>query len=86
MDNEHAIKAQLVRTALELGVIPTVAAGHHDAEGIAAASGCSPAGMRILLDGLCALGLLRWSEGAYTLTATAEAYLVPGKPTYCAPL
>jgi ubiquinone/menaquinone biosynthesis C-methylase UbiE len=40
--------------------------------------------MRILLDGLCALGLLRWSDRAYTLTSTAAAYLVPGRPTYCA--
>ena len=40
--------------------------------------------MRILLDGLCALGLLGWSEGTYSLTPTSEAYLVPGKPAYCA--
>lgn len=86
VDNDFAIKSHILRTALELEVVPAVAAGHHDAESIAAAAGCSPAGMRILLDGLCALGLLRWSDDAYALTPTAEAYLVPGKPSYCAPM
>jgi ubiquinone/menaquinone biosynthesis C-methylase UbiE len=86
VDNVFVIKAQIVRTALELEVIPAVAAGHRDAESIARATGCSQAGMRVLLDGLCALGLLSWAEGAYALTPTAEAYLVPGKPTYCAPM
>ena len=86
VDDVFAIKTQIVRAALELEVIPAVAAGHRDAESIARATGCSLAGMRVLLDCLCALGLLRWSEGAYSLTPTAEAYLVPGKPTYCAPM
>jgi 2-polyprenyl-3-methyl-5-hydroxy-6-metoxy-1,4-benzoquinol methylase len=84
VDNVLALKAQIVRAALELEVIPAVAAGHRDAERIARATGCSLAGMRILLDGLCAVELLRWSDGTYSLTPTAEAYLVPGKPTYCA--
>ena len=68
VDDVLATKVQIVRAALELEVIPAVAAGHRDAESIARATGCSPAGMRILLDGLCALGLLRWSDGAYSLT------------------
>lgn len=84
VDNVLALKVQVVRAALELEVIPAVAAGHRDAASVARATGCSPTGMRILLDGLCALGLLGWSEGAYWLTPTAEAYLVPGKPAYCA--
>jgi 2-polyprenyl-3-methyl-5-hydroxy-6-metoxy-1,4-benzoquinol methylase len=84
VDNSLALKVQVVRAALELEVIPAVAAGHRDAESIARATGCSPAGMRILLDGLCALGLLGWSDGAYSLSSTAETYLVPEKPTYCA--
>jgi len=86
VDDVLALKVQIVRAGLELEVIPAVAAGHRDAESIARATGCSLAGMRILLDGLCALGLLRWSAEAYSLTPTAEAYLVPGMPTYCAGL
>jgi ubiquinone/menaquinone biosynthesis C-methylase UbiE len=84
VDDVLALKVQVVRAALELEVVPAVAAGHRDAESVALATGCSVVGMRILLDGLCALGLLNWSDGAYSLSPTAEAYLVPGKPTYCA--
>lgn len=86
VDDVLVVKVQIVRAALELEVIPAVAAGHRDPESIALATGCSPTAMPILLDGLCALGLLGWSEGAYSLTPTSEAYLVPGKPTYCAPM
>jgi ubiquinone/menaquinone biosynthesis C-methylase UbiE len=84
VDNSLVVKAYIVRAALELEVIPAVAAGHRVAESVARATACSLAGMRILLDGLCALGLLSWSDGAYALTPTAETYLVPGKPAYCA--
>ena len=81
VDDILALKVQIVRAALELEVIPAIAAGHRDAESIARATGCSVTGMRILLDGLCAVELLRWSDVAYSLTPTAETYLVPGKPT-----
>jgi ubiquinone/menaquinone biosynthesis C-methylase UbiE len=81
VDNVLALKVQIVRAGLELEVIPVVAAGHRDAQSIAQATGCSLAGMRILLDGLCALGLLSWSDGAYSLSSTAEAYLIPGTLT-----
>ena len=84
VDNSLVVKVHIFRAALELDVIPAVAAGHRDAESIARATGCSPVPMRVVLDGLCVLGLLHWSHGAYSLTPTAEAYLVPGKPTYCA--
>ena len=36
-----ALKVQVVRAALELEVIPAVAAGHRDAESVARATGCS---------------------------------------------
>jgi ubiquinone/menaquinone biosynthesis C-methylase UbiE len=84
VDNLLVAKVHIVRAALELEIIPTVAAGHRDAESVARATGCSQTAVGILLDGLSALGLLSWSEGAYALTPTSEAYLVPGKPTYCA--
>jgi ubiquinone/menaquinone biosynthesis C-methylase UbiE len=84
VDDEHVTRTQIVRAALELDVIPAVAAGSHDAEAIARVTGCSTAGMRVLLDALCALKLLRWSDGAYALTPTAEAYLDPDSPANCA--
>jgi len=86
VDDEHVTRTQLVRAALELEVIPAVAAGHRHVEEVARATGCSMAGMRALLDGLCALKLLRSSDGGYALSDTAEAYLVPGSPSYCAPI
>jgi len=84
VDDDHVTRTQIVRAALELDVIPAVAAGNHDAEAIARATGCSTAGMRVLLDALCALKLLCWSDGAYALTPTAQAYLDPGSPANCA--
>jgi 2-polyprenyl-3-methyl-5-hydroxy-6-metoxy-1,4-benzoquinol methylase len=84
VDNDHVRRTQIVRAALELDVIPAVAAGNHDPDAIARATGCSIGGMRVLLDGLCAVKLLHWSDGAYALTPTAEAYLDPGSPAYCA--
>ena len=84
VDDDHVIRTQILRAALELEVIPAIAAGNHDAETIARATGCSAAGMRVLLDGLRAVKLLSWSDGAYYLTPTAEAYLDPGSPAFCA--
>lgn len=86
VDDDHVIKTQIVRAALELEVVPAIAAGHHDAGSIARATSCSSAGVRALLDAMCVVGLLRWSEDGYALTPTAEAYLVPSSPAYCAPI
>lgn len=82
VDVELASKVQIVRAALELEVIPAVAAGHRDVDGIARATGCSIEGMRVLLDGLCVVGLLAWSDGSYELTPTSRMYLVPESPGY----
>ncbi|MFI5259278.1 MAG: hypothetical protein ACHQ01_06690, partial [Candidatus Limnocylindrales bacterium] len=49
IDNFLVVKVHIFRTALELEVIPAVAAGHRDAESIARATGCSPMPMRVLL-------------------------------------
>jgi hypothetical protein len=40
-------------------------------------------GSRSDVSPLCPLELLHKADGAYTLTPTAEAYLVEGAPTYC---
>jgi 2-polyprenyl-3-methyl-5-hydroxy-6-metoxy-1,4-benzoquinol methylase len=74
----------VVKTALELDLFSTVGKGHHTLESISAATQCSERGMRILLDALCPLGLLSKSGNEYTLAPTAEAFLVRGKPSYCA--
>jgi len=78
------LKYTVVRLAMELDIFTTIATGHCVLEEIAAAIHASKRGVRILLDALCPLGLLNKSQGAYSLTPTAEAFLVRGKPTYCA--
>jgi len=80
------LKYTVVRLALELDIFTTIATGHRTLEEIAAAVCASKRGARILLDALCPLGFLRKSQGVYSLTPTAEAFLVRGKPTYCVDL
>jgi SAM-dependent methyltransferase len=58
-------------------------AGSKFAEQIASASGTSPRGMRILLNGLVAIELLtKDSTGHYALTPESSAFLVSTKPAY----
>jgi SAM-dependent methyltransferase len=78
------LKYLAVRLALEMDIFTTIAAGCCTLEEIAEAIRASERGARILLDVLCPLGLLRKAQGAYSLTPTSEAFLVRGKPTYCA--
>ncbi|MBV9230616.1 MAG: class I SAM-dependent methyltransferase [Chloroflexi bacterium] len=77
------LKVAVLKTAMELNVFTTIAKGHGTLEEIATVLRCSMRGMRVLLDALCPLGLLDKADGTYTLTPTAEAYLVEGAPTYC---
>jgi SAM-dependent methyltransferase len=77
------LKVTVLKAAMELDVFTTISKGHSTLEEIAAALRCSMRGMRVLLDALCPLGLLHKVDGTYTLTPTAEAYLVEGAPTYC---
>jgi len=80
------LKYTVVRLALELDIFTTIATGRCTLEEIAAAVCASKRGARILLDALCPLGFLRKSQGVYSLTPTAETFLVRGKPTYCVDL
>lgn len=76
-----ALKYAAVRVAVELDIFTAIAAGHGTLEGIAAAISTSRRGTRIVLDALCPIGLLCKTQGAYSLTPTADAFLVRGKPT-----
>lgn len=80
------LKYTVVRLALELDIFTTIATGYCTLEEIAEAVCASKRGARILLDALCPLGFLRKSQGVYSLTPTAETFLVRGKPTYCVDL
>jgi SAM-dependent methyltransferase len=77
------LKVTVLKAAMELDVFTTISKGHVTLEEIATVLQCSMRGMRVLLDALCPLGLLHRENGTYTLTPTAETYLVEGVPTYC---
>jgi hypothetical protein len=77
-----AVQVTAVQTAMELDLFSLIATGHGELTAIAAATGCHPRGIQVLLDALCPLGLLVKARGRYTLSPTAEAYLVRGSPGF----
>jgi 2-polyprenyl-3-methyl-5-hydroxy-6-metoxy-1,4-benzoquinol methylase len=82
-DLEYGVwKATALHAALELEVFTIVANGSYNIGAIAAKAGCHQRGMRILLDALCSLKLLRKRKGDYFLTPVSECFLVRDKPTY----
>jgi hypothetical protein len=82
-DLEYGVwKATALHAALELDVFTIIANGNHTRAAIAAKAGCDQRGMRILLDALCSLKLLRKQKGDYFLTPVSESFLVRGKPAY----
>ena len=61
-------KPQLVRIALTLDVFTPLLSGPVDAQAVARACGCSPTGIRLLLDYLSSIGLLEHNANNYALT------------------
>lgn len=76
------VKTALLRTALELRVFDLLADGPQDADALAAARDTSPRGMRIMLDALTAIGLLRTDGHRYALLPDGDKYLVSTSPQY----
>lgn len=73
----------LLEAAVELGVFARLAAGPKGLDALAAETGASRRGLRILLDALVGLEFLaKDAGGAYRLTPEADAFLVPGRPDY----
>jgi 2-polyprenyl-3-methyl-5-hydroxy-6-metoxy-1,4-benzoquinol methylase len=82
-DLEYGVwKATALYAALELDVFTIIANGNHTLSAIAAEARCDQRGMRILLDALCSLKLLRKRKGDYFLTRVSESFLVRDKLTY----
>lgn len=82
-DLEYGVwKATALHAALELDVFTIIANGNHTGDAIVAEVECDQRGMRILLDALCSLKLLRKRKGDYFLTPVSESFLVRDKPTY----
>jgi len=75
-------RTRLLLSGLELNVFTHIANGRTQPWEIAQAARTSNRGIRILLDGLVAVGLLTKTEGHYGLTDEARAQLVEGAPGY----
>jgi 2-polyprenyl-3-methyl-5-hydroxy-6-metoxy-1,4-benzoquinol methylase len=78
---QGAQASAVLSTAIELGVFAAVGGGA-DAKEVAARIGCPERSTRILCDALAAFGLFGRDGARYTLSPTAEAHLVPGRPAY----
>ena len=72
----------ILNTGLQLGVFDQIAKGKDTAGSIADAAGADERGMRILLDGLAAVGFVTSDNGRYGLTPVADTFLVSDRPAY----
>lgn len=79
------LKYTLLLTVLDLGLFDVIAAGHRSVDAIAGHTQCSRQGIRILLDALCPLGLLKKVGVEYHLTSSSQTFLTSTSPAYCAP-
>jgi ubiquinone/menaquinone biosynthesis C-methylase UbiE len=82
-DIEYRVwKATALYTGLELDLFTIIAEGNHTLDSITSAVVGDQRGLRILLDALCSLKLLRKCKGEYFLMTTSEHFLVRGRPAY----
>lgn len=73
----------MIEAAVRHKLFDALAAGPRSVAELSTATGASPRGLRILLDGLVGLGLLaKEAPGRYTLTPESSTFLVSAKPGY----
>jgi ubiquinone/menaquinone biosynthesis C-methylase UbiE len=72
----------ILKAGIELDVFTEIAAGNDTVEKMTSSIKASERGARILLDALCALGMISKAEGKYLLTPAADQFLVKGKDSY----
>lgn len=77
-----ARRVAAVKAALELEVFTHIANDNRSLPAFCRATGFSERAARLLLDALSNIGLLARSEFEYTLSPTAETFLVKGKKEY----
>lgn len=75
-------RTEALKTAIELDLFTHIAAGRNTAEGIAAATGAAPRGVRILADYMVIIGFLRKSGERYELTPDSQVFLSRSSPAY----
>ena len=80
--DEGARRAAVLEAALELDVFTTIGAGTLSLQEAALAIGADPRALAVLLDALCALGLLDKSSAGYELGAAAADFLARGSESF----
>lgn len=80
--NAALAQTRILLTAVQLGIFSHIAAGKTSVAEIASAADCSTRGIRMMLNALCAFGLLVKTDERYGLHAVARQYLVRGNPDY----
>jgi ubiquinone/menaquinone biosynthesis C-methylase UbiE len=81
MMNAH-VATQALRGGLELGLFTAIAEGHQTVPALAAHTGASERGTRILADYLCVAGLLTKADDQYSLAPDAALFLDANSPAY----
>jgi SAM-dependent methyltransferase len=71
-----------LHAAVKLGVFTAVGAAPHAGEALARTLGANPRGLTMLLDALCAMGLLEKTGAGYANTEAARVWLSKDSPTY----
>lgn len=75
-------RAAVLQAALELDVFTYIAHGHTSAPALCRQTGATERGMRVLLEALLAMDLVRQHLTEFTLTPTTASFLVKGKVSY----
>lgn len=75
-------KSTVLKAAIEVEIFTRISEGHRTVPALARIGGLTERGTRVLLDALVFLGLLSKLQNEYSLSPTAEAFLVKGKPAY----
>jgi SAM-dependent methyltransferase len=79
---DDALRIAVVRTALELDLFTALADRPCTAAEVAHPKGVSERGVTVVLDALCAMGLLDKPDGAYALTQLSSHYLARNNAGY----
>jgi 2-polyprenyl-3-methyl-5-hydroxy-6-metoxy-1,4-benzoquinol methylase len=80
--DEGELRAAVLEAALELDVFTTIGPRPMDLQEVALAIGADPRALAVLLDALCALGLLDKSSAGYELGTAAAAFLARGSESF----
>lgn len=76
------IQTRVLATAIELDLLTPIKHGARTVEALAASTGCSPRGLRILLNALVAMGYLGKDGDQYALSPVAATFLAQDSPQY----